>query len=196
LDGGEFNHSLNNLPLPSPTLLQEFKVETSSLPAQYGEHSGGAVNAITKSGSNEFHGGAFEFVRNYLFNARNFLATQRDSLKRNQFGGYVGGPIKKDKLFFFIGYQGTLIRSNQAQNFSFIPTPQIAGGRFHHHHLAHLQFQRTDSTRYSAWLGCSPHHLAAGVFYEELAEHEAQDLEWEAGTPAQTRNPHPVGRGR
>ncbi len=66
LDGGEYNDSLNNsnLPLPFPDALQEFKVETSSLPAQYGEHSGGAVNAVTRSGSNEFHGGAFEFVRN------------------------------------------------------------------------------------------------------------------------------------
>lgn len=132
LDGGEFNDSLNNLnlPLPFPDALQEFKVETSALPAQYGEHSGGAVNAVTRSGSNEFHGGAFEFVRNYIFNARNELALQRDSLKRNQFGGELGGPIKKDKLFFFLGYQGTLIRSNPTQNFSFVPTPQMLTGDF------------------------------------------------------------------
>jgi hypothetical protein len=132
LDGGEFNDSLNNLnlPLPFPDALQEFKVETSALPAQYGEHSGGAVNAITRSGSNEFHGGAFEFVRNYIFNARNSLAPSRDSLKRNQFGGELGGPIKKDKLFFFLGYQGTLIRSNPSQSFSFEPTPQMLSGDF------------------------------------------------------------------
>lgn len=132
LDGGEFNDSLNNLnlPLPFPDALQEFKVETSALPAQYGEHSGGAVNAITRSGSNEFHGGAFEFVRNYIFNARNFLAPTRDSLKRNQFGGELGGPIKKDSLFFFLGYQGTLIRSNPSQSFSYEPTPQMLAGNF------------------------------------------------------------------
>lgn len=132
LDGGEFNDSLNNLnlPLPFPDALQEFKVETSALPAQYGEHSGGAVNALTKSGSNEFHGGAFEFVRNYIFNARNALAPTRDSLKRNQFGGYGGGPIKKDKLFFFLGYQGTLLRSNPTQGFTFEPTAQMLGGNF------------------------------------------------------------------
>jgi hypothetical protein len=132
LDGGEFNDSLNNLnlPLPFPDALQEFKVETSALPAQYGEHSGGAVNALTRSGSNEFHGGAFEFVRNYIFNARNFLAPTRDSLKRNQFGGELGGPIKKDKLFFFLGYQGTLIRSNPSQGFTFEPTPQMLSGDF------------------------------------------------------------------
>jgi hypothetical protein len=132
LDGGTYNDSLNNLnlPLPFPDALQEFKVETSSLPAQYGEHSGGAVNAVTKSGSNEFHGGAFEFLRNYHFNARNFFAAQRDSLKRNQFGGYAGAPIKKDKLFFFLGYQGTLIRSNPASTFSYVPTPQMLAGDF------------------------------------------------------------------
>src|SRR6202040_3400004 len=82
-------------------VLQEFKVETSALPAQYGHHSAAAVNAVTKSGANEFHGDAFEFVRNGDFNARNFFATQRDSLKRNQYGGTLGGPIKKNKLFFF-----------------------------------------------------------------------------------------------
>lgn len=82
-----------NLPLPFPDALQEFKVETSAVPAQYGQHSGGAVNAVTKSGTNEYHGDLFEFVRNKVFNARNAFATQRDGLKRNQFGGVLGGPI-------------------------------------------------------------------------------------------------------
>ena len=75
LDGAMHNNSYDgtNLPLPFPDALQEFKVEASGLTAQTGMHSGGAVNAVTKSGTNEFHGDAFEFVRNYLFNARNFL---------------------------------------------------------------------------------------------------------------------------
>jgi Carboxypeptidase regulatory-like domain len=132
LDGATHNDPFNNLslPLPFPDALQEFKVETSALPAQYGQHSAGAVNAVTKSGSNAFHGDAFEFVRNYKFNARNFFAPTRDSLKRNQFGGTLGGPIKKDKLFFFLGYQGTIIRSNPTQTFSFIPTPDMLNGDF------------------------------------------------------------------
>ena len=62
---------------------------------------------MTKSGTNEFHGDLFEFVRNGKFNARNFFATRRDTIKRNQFGGTIGGPIVKNKLFFFGGYQGT-----------------------------------------------------------------------------------------
>jgi hypothetical protein len=132
LDGGSHNDPFNNLnlPLPFPDALQEFKVETSALQAQYGQHSGGAVNAVTKSGTNAFHGDAFEFVRNYEFNARNFFAPTRDSLKRNQFGGTFGGPIKKDKLFFFVGYQGNIIRSNPSQAFSFIPTQQMLNGDF------------------------------------------------------------------
>lgn len=76
LDGGTHNDVLNNLnlPLPFPDAVQEFKVETSALPAMYGQHSGGAVNVVSKSGSNEFHGDAFEFVRNGDFNARDFFA--------------------------------------------------------------------------------------------------------------------------
>ena len=132
LDGGTHNDPFNNLnlPLPFPDALQEFKVETSALPAQYGQHSAGAINAVTKTGGNNFHGDAFEFVRNYEFNARNFFAPVRDSLKRNQFGGTVGGPIKHDKLFFFLGYQGNIIRSNPSQSFSFIPTPAMLKGDF------------------------------------------------------------------
>ncbi len=143
LDGGTHNDPFNNLnlPLPFPDALQEFKVETSALPAQYGQHSAGAVNAVTKSGGNGFHGDAFEFVRNYEFNARNFFAPTRDSLKRNQFGGTFGGPIKHDKLFFFLGYQGNIIRSNPSQNFSFIPTPAMLQGDFSTHHLGSLRLQ-------------------------------------------------------
>src|SRR5947199_4081057 len=107
MDGGTHNDPLNNLglPLPFPDALQEFKVETSALPAQYGQHGSGAVNVVTKSGTNDFHGNAFEFVRNGAFNARDFFAPVRDSLKRNQFGGTLGGPIVHNKLFFFGGAQ-------------------------------------------------------------------------------------------
>jgi hypothetical protein len=96
----------------------------------YGQHSGAAVNAVTKSGTNTFHGDAFEFVRNFMFNARQFGAPARDSLKRNQYGGTVGGPIKKDKLFFFAGYQGTAIRTDPTGNFSFVPTQAMLKGDF------------------------------------------------------------------
>ncbi len=119
-----------NLPLPFPDALQEFKVETSALTAQNGIHSAAAVNAVTKSGTNDFHGDLFEFVRNGKFNARNFFAAKRDTLKRNQFGGTIGGPIVKNKVFFFSGYQGTITRSDPPETISFIPTPAMMQGDF------------------------------------------------------------------
>src|SRR4029077_21114959 len=93
------------LPAPLPDPLQEFKVETSGLTAQNGR--GSSVGAVTKSGTNDFHGDLFEFVRNDLFNATSYFAAVgpdgkkvRSTLKRNQFGGTIGGPIMKNKLFF------------------------------------------------------------------------------------------------
>src|SRR6266700_2418003 len=132
LDGGVHNDPYGNqaLPLPFPDALQEFKVETSAVPAQYGYHSAGAVNVVTKSGSNEFHGSLFEFVRNRIFNARNTFATERDGLKRNQFGGVIGGPVVQNKLFFFGGLQTTLQRSDPKGNTTFMPTPQMLAGNW------------------------------------------------------------------
>jgi len=132
LDGATHNDPYNNLnlPLPFPDAMQEFKVETSALPAQYGHHSAAAVNAVTKSGTNEFHGDLFEFIRNGAVNARYTFAATVDSLKRNQFGGTLGGPIIKNKLFFFVGEQSTLLRTAPANNTAFVPTPQMLQGDF------------------------------------------------------------------
>ncbi len=132
LDGANHNDPFNNLglPLPFPDALQEFKVETSALPAQYGFHSSAVVNAVTKSGTNQFHGDTFEFLRNGNLNARNAFALIRDSLKRNQFGGTFGGPLTKDKLFFFAGYQDTSERSAPTQSVAYIPTPAMLAGDF------------------------------------------------------------------
>jgi hypothetical protein len=154
LDGGTHNDPLSNqnLPLPFPDTIEEFKVETSSLPAQYGTHPSGAVNVITKSGTNAFHGDAFEYVRNYIFDSRNtafaaaspldyptlppasaaaaaLAASPLDNLKRNQFGGTVGGPIKKDKLFFFLGWQDTIQRSTNPATTT-LPTAAMLAGNF------------------------------------------------------------------
>jgi len=132
LDGAPYNEIFTNqnYPLPFPDALLEFKVETSALPAQYGFHSAAAVNAVTKSGSNQFHGDAFEFLRNGDFNARDFFATSRDTLKRNQFGGTVGGPILKNKLFFMAGYQGTVQKSSPASTIAYVPTAMELAGNF------------------------------------------------------------------
>ena len=132
LDGAALSnfYDATGFPLPFPDALLEFKVETSSLSAQNGTHSGGSVNGVTKSGTNSFHGDLFEFLRNGDLNARNFFSPTRDSLKRNQFGGVIGGPIKKDKLFFFAGYQDTLLRTDSQSNLAFVPTPAMLTGNF------------------------------------------------------------------
>ena len=118
LDGTVYGGGVN-FSFPFPDALQEFKVETGALSAASGIHSGASVNAVTKSGTNAFHGDAFEFLRNGDLNARNFLALTRDTLKRNQYGGVVGGPIRKNKLFFFFGYQGTKLRSDPERHHCF-----------------------------------------------------------------------------
>ena len=132
MDGSTHNDPFNNLnlPTPFPDALQEFKVETSSLPARYGHHAASAVNLVTKSGSNTISGDAFEFLRNWRFNARNYFAPERDSLNRNQYGGTFGAPVVKNKLFFFGGYQGKDEQSNPATTISFVPTAAMLAGDF------------------------------------------------------------------
>ena len=132
LDGGEHMDTFSNvnLPFPFPDAIQEFSVQTSSLSSRYGVHPGAVVNAITKSGTNEWHGDAFEFVRNGYFNARDFFAPTTDSLKRNQFGGTLGAPIKKDKIFGFFGVQGTTIRTAPPSSITHVPTQAVLGGDF------------------------------------------------------------------
>jgi hypothetical protein len=132
LDGANHNNQYSGsyLSMPFPDALQEFKVETSATSAQSGVKSSGTVSLVTKSGTNEIHGDLFEFVRNGKFNARNVFATRRDSIKRNQYGGTVGGPIAKNKLFFFAGYQGTKIRQDPPDSLAFVPTPAMLAGDF------------------------------------------------------------------
>ena len=132
MDGGDNNDTFSNvnLPFPFPDALQEFSVQTNGLSAQFGVHSGSVVNVVTKSGTNQFHGDLFEFVRNGDFNARNFFAATQDTLRRNQFGGTLGAPIKKDKIFGFFGYQYTPIRTAPPQTISFVPTQAVLNGDF------------------------------------------------------------------
>jgi len=139
MDGGTYNDPFNNLnlPTPFPDAIQEFNVQTSAIPAQYGQHTGGAINIATKSGANQFHGDAFEFVRNSDFNAKDYFSVNAkhpnglsDGLKRNQFGGTIGGPIKKNKVFFFLGYQGTMIRDKPPANQAILPTASELQGNF------------------------------------------------------------------
>ena len=126
-----------NQPFPNPDALQEFSVQTSNYSAKYGGNAGGVVNIVTKSGTNDIHGSAFEFVRNADFNARNFFAAKRDPLKRNQFGGAIGGPIDiphvyngKNKTFFFGSYEGTRIHTVGSTSSEYVPTTANMNGDF------------------------------------------------------------------
>jgi Carboxypeptidase regulatory-like domain len=132
LDGALYNNPFDavNLPFPFPDALQEFKVETNSLTADKGTHAAGAVSAVVKSGTNSYHGDLFEFFRNGELNARNSFAARRDTLKRNQYGGTFGGPIRHNKVFFFVGYEGTRTRSDPADRTGFVPTPAMLAGDF------------------------------------------------------------------
>ncbi len=132
LDGVGHNDTyLNvNVPFPNPDSIQEFNLQANNFTAEYGNAGGGIVNIVTRSGTNQLHGSAFEFLRNGNLNARNFFAPTQDTLKRNQFGGGVGGPILKDKLFFFGTYQGTRISSAASGNVTFVPTAAERAGDF------------------------------------------------------------------
>jgi hypothetical protein len=169
LDGGTHNDPFNNLnmPQPMPDALQEFKVETSALPAQYGDHAAAAVNAITKSGGNKFHGDAFEFIRNYALNAAGFFGnpnSYKDGLKRNQFGGVVGGPIIKDKLFFFGGYEGTALRAVPSNNYTQVPTTAMMNGDFSVVTSTACQSKAITLAAPFTTIGGVPNQLPAGSF--------------------------------
>jgi hypothetical protein len=139
LDGAIHNNPYDNLnlPLPFPDALQEFRVGTAGLSADNGMLAGASVNAVTKSGTNRLSGNIFEFVRDRRFNAKEFFAQvgpggerEDDGLLRNQFGGTLGGPLVRDRVFFFGGYQGTALRLRPASNIAFVPTPAVLAGDF------------------------------------------------------------------
>jgi len=129
LDGSDNNDPFSNvnLPFPFPDALQEFSVSTSALPAQYGVHPGGVVNAVTRSGTNSFHGTLFEYLRNDKFNALGYFSV-KDTLHRNQYGGTIGGPILHSRLFFFGGYQGTHNVSQAVSTQAKVPTAAMING--------------------------------------------------------------------
>jgi hypothetical protein len=131
LDGAPHlnNFDGTGLHLPFPDALQEFRLVTGAQEASGGIRAGAAVNAVTKAGTNVVHGNAFEFLRDSRFNATNALAGN-DGLKRNQFGGTIGGPLMQNKAFFFVGLQATTTRQNPLDQVSFVPTAAMLAGNF------------------------------------------------------------------
>jgi hypothetical protein len=131
VNGGDVKELMNGGTSIVPNLdsIAEFRILTNNFDAEYGNYSGGVVNVVTKSGANQLHGGGFEFLRNTALDARNFFSPERSFYRQNQFGGTVGGPIKKNSLFFFGDYQGT--RQSQGVDTGLIPVPSLANRAGH-----------------------------------------------------------------
>ncbi|MGB8459360.1 MAG: carboxypeptidase regulatory-like domain-containing protein [Candidatus Acidiferrum sp.] len=132
VNGGDGNDLFANLPAiePSPDSIEEFRVITNSFDAEYGRNSGAVVNVVTKSGTNAFHGSLFEFLRNKSLNAKGYYDPTKPDFIQNQFGGTIGGPIKKDKTFFFANYEGRRIKRGISSNPVPLPTSAEQSGDF------------------------------------------------------------------
>src|ERR1700751_5029871 len=118
--------------IPNLDSIAEFRIVTNNFDAEYGNYAGGQINVITKSGTNKFHGSAFEFLRNRSFDATRYLTTTKDDHKQNEFGGTIGGPILHDKLFFFGDYQGNRVIQGKAGSTGLqaVPTEAERTGEF------------------------------------------------------------------
>ncbi len=121
--GAEETGSLAAAIVPNLDSIAEFRILSSNFDAEYGRYTGGQINVITKSGANQFHGDIFEFLRNTDLDARNYFSPTRGTFIQNQFGGTVGGPIVRNKVFFFSDYQGT--RQIQGADTGLIPVPSL-----------------------------------------------------------------------
>lgn len=119
-----------NQPFPFPDALQEFSIQTSNYSAAQGNSAGAVVNAVTRSGTNDFHGGTFGYARDNTFNSKNFFSPTKDFLKRKQYGGYAGGPIRHNKTFFFAGWQATGLQNVGTTLVGFVPTADERNGNF------------------------------------------------------------------
>jgi Carboxypeptidase regulatory-like domain len=126
VNGGDVKELMNGGTLIIPDLdsISEFRILTDNFDAEYGNYSGGIVNVVTKSGTNQLHGSVFEFLRNTALDAKNFFSPSVEPYRQNQFGGTLGGPIKKDRLFFFTDYQGT--RTTEGLSTGDISVPTLA----------------------------------------------------------------------
>jgi hypothetical protein len=108
--------------IPNLDSISEFRVLTGNFNAEYGNYSGGRINVVTKSGANQFHGSAFEFLRNTDFDAKNFFCADRGAFEQNQYGGTFGGPVVKNKVFFYVDYQGTSLKQGVDTGDIAVPT--------------------------------------------------------------------------
>ena len=132
VNGGDANDQFVNLPTiqPTPDAIEEFRVISNTFDAEYGRNSGAVVNVITKSGTNQWHGDVYEYFRNTVLNAQGYFNTIKPQENQNQFGGTFGGPILKDRTFFFVSYEGRRVRQGISGQTVAVPTPQERAGVF------------------------------------------------------------------
>ena len=147
VNGGDGNDQFIGVPAiqPSPDTIQEFRVLTNTFDAEYGRNSGAVVNVVTKGGTNDFHGNLFEFFRNRALNTRGFFDSEKPDFKQNQFGGTFGGPIKKNRTFFFGSYESRRIVQGISSDLVTVPTSsgayrRLFGGHSFCRHTQHGLF--------------------------------------------------------
>ena len=132
VNGGDGNDLFVNSPAiqPTPDSIAEFRVLSNTFDAEYGRNSGAVINVVTKSGTNSWHGSVYEFIRNQSLNAKGYLDLRRADDKQNQFGGTFGGPIKKDRTFFFASYEGRRVVHGISSDPVIVPTAAERTGDF------------------------------------------------------------------
>jgi hypothetical protein len=132
VNGGDGNDIFVNGPAiqPTPDAIEEFRVLTNTFDAEYGRNSGSVVNVVTKSGTNDLHGDFFEFLRNDVLNTKGYFDNEVPDYKQNQFGGTLGGPIKKDRTFIFGSYEGNRLRQGVSSGSVILPSQKEAAGDF------------------------------------------------------------------
>jgi hypothetical protein len=163
VNGGDSQEGVHNGAALIPNLdsIAEFRIITNNFNAEYGNYSGGQINVVTKSGTNSFHGDAFDYLRNTDLDARNYYSPTRGVYIQNQFGGTLGGPIKKNKMFFFVDYQGTRQTIGQTQFFP-VPTNADRAGAL--------------SDQSTAFIGATPANGGTGVNGAYFASVLSQEL--------------------
>ncbi len=132
VNGGDANDQFVNAPTvqPVPDAVEEFRVISNTFDAEYGRNSGAVVNVVTKSGTNQWHGNVYEYFRNKVLNSQNYFDPSKAQFNQNQFGGTFGGPLKKDRTFFFTSYEGLRLRQGVNAGTVFVPTPSERNGTF------------------------------------------------------------------
>ena len=132
VNGGDANDQFVNLPTiqPTPDAIEEFRVISNTFDAEYGRNSGAVVNVVTRSGTNQWHGNIYEYFRNKVLNAQGFFNSVKPQFNQNQFGGTFGGPLKKDRTFFFVSYEGRRLRQGISGELVPVPTSAERTGDF------------------------------------------------------------------